>query len=129
VNAVSQDGLGWRTPPELWTKLKPLAREMRGQPTPGENLLWQALRRNQLGVHFRRQQALGPFIVDFYCTAEKLVVEVDGDSHVAKHDLDEERDAFLTSNGLRVLRFTEEQVIHDLRPVLKQITNALSPSP
>ena len=126
---MSQDGLGWHTPPELWTQLKPLAREMRHQPTPGENRLWQALRRNQLGVHFRRQQALGPFIVDFYCTAEKLVIEVDGDSHLAKQDLDTERDAFLSSNGLRVLRFTEQQVMLDVRPVLQEITEVLSPSP
>lgn len=126
---MSDEGLGWRTPPELWGQLKPLARQMRHEPTPGEKRLWQALRRNSLGVHFRRQQALGPFIVDFYCTAEKLVVEVDGQSHYDKRDLDAERDAFLESNGLRVLRFSEAEVLGDLQPVLERITKALSPSP
>lgn len=58
----------WQSPPELWEKLKPLARQMRREPTPAEKLLWQKLRQKQLlGFKFRRQHAIDRFIVDFYC--------------------------------------------------------------
>ena len=79
----------WSTPPELWEKLQPLARQKRYEPTPAEDALWQQLRRNQIGAHFRRQHTIERFIVDFYCAAIKLVVEVDG----GIHDYTQEEDA------------------------------------
>lgn len=57
------------------------ARELRRAMTPAEKKLWQHIRYNQLGVQFRRQNAVGPYIVDFFCAKAKLVVEVDGDVH------------------------------------------------
>ncbi len=63
----------WQTPPELWEKLKPLARQMRCQPTPAENKLWQRLRNKQiLGFKFRRQHAIDKIIVDLYCNEAQL---------------------------------------------------------
>mgnify|MGYP001770978009 FL=1 len=73
---------GWQTSSELWEKLKPLARQMRREPTPAEDKLWQKLRHKQiLGYKFRRQHTIDRFIVDFYCGEARLVVEVDGEVH------------------------------------------------
>ncbi len=69
----------WHTHPDLWEKLKPLARQMRTQPTPAEDILWQHLRNRQLlGYKFRRQHSIERFIVDFFCNQAGLVIEVDG---------------------------------------------------
>jgi very-short-patch-repair endonuclease len=77
------------------------AREMRTAPTAQEQLLWQRLRRNALGgFHFRRRQVIDGFIVDFYCHAAGLVVEVDGPIHEQKVSYDGERDVILKARGL-----------------------------
>jgi very-short-patch-repair endonuclease len=69
-------------PRELWDKLRPLARQMRHDPTPAEEYLWRRLRKHQVnGAHFRRQHAINRFVVDFYCASAHLVVEVDGPIH------------------------------------------------
>jgi len=128
------EGYGWYTPPHLWEKLKPLAREMRRNPTPAEKKLWQHLRRRQLlGYKFRRQHAIDRFIVDFYCQEAKLVVEVDGPIHQYTPQEDAIRREFLESLGLRVIRFTNEQVLSNIESVLEAIASALqeveSPNP
>ena len=108
------------------------AKEMRRAMTPAEERLWAALRRNQLdGLHFRRQQVISGFIVDFYCHAAGLVVEVDGPIHNEQAERDAERDRILTSRGLRVLRFKNEQVMQELEEVLRMISAAcdLTPRP
>ncbi len=124
----------WHTPPDLWQKLKPLAREMRHDPTPSEDLLWQSVRNRQLsGYKFRRQHTIDRFILDFYCAEARLVVEVDGPIHQYTPAEDAIRQTFLEAQGLRVLRFTDRQVLESLDSVLKQIAAALSeplpPSP
>jgi adenine-specific DNA-methyltransferase len=108
-----------------------VARESRKEPTPGEALLWQALRNRRLdGRKFRRQQPIGPFVVDFYCAEERLVVEVDGPVHLGQVQSDRERQALLESLGLRFLRVNTAQVESDLEHVLTTIRTALSdPSP
>jgi hypothetical protein len=74
--------VSWRTTPHLWEKLKPVARQMRQEPTQAEDLLWQSLRNHQLlGFKFRRQHSIERFIVDFYCAEAKLVIEIDGPIH------------------------------------------------
>ena len=79
--------------------------------TPAERRLWNCLRANRLGgLQFRRQQVIDGFIVDFYCHAAAVVVEVDGPVHDDRADYDAERDRILTARGLRVVRFTNEQV-------------------
>ncbi len=97
------------------------ARELRQEMTPAEKVLWRELRGNKLGCHFRRQQVIAGFIVDFYCHAAGLVIEVDGDVHREQKESDEGRDKVLENMGLRVVRFSNEEVLSDLRRVLNQL--------
>lgn len=73
-----------------------------------ERVLWNLLKRNQLGVMFRRQHPIGPFIADFYCEAAKLCVEVDGSSHSGQYE-DRARDAYMRARGIEVLRFAASE--------------------
>lgn len=99
------------------------AKELRQQMTPEERLLWQRLRNNQLhGYHFRRQQVIDGFIVDFYCHAAGLVVEVDGEVHQQQADYDAERDRVLSARGLKVKRIANAELHRNLTGVLAQIT-------
>ncbi|HEB64244.1 MAG TPA: DUF559 domain-containing protein, partial [Chloroflexi bacterium] len=93
--------------------------------TPAENALWQRLRRRQLGVKFRRQHAIDRFIVDFYSAEARLVVEVDGPVHQYRREEDAIRQEFLESQGLRVLRFTNEEVLTQIEAVLERIHEAV----
>jgi very-short-patch-repair endonuclease len=103
-----------------------LARELRTHPTPQEARLWQRIRRNQLnGSHFRRQQIIGGFVVDFYCHAAGLVIELDGKVHLREGEYDHERDALLKQLGMRVLRFKNEEVDRDIEGVLEKIIQEL----
>ena len=101
------------------------ARELRREMTPAENILWQALRGNKLGVHFRRQQIISGFIVDFYCHQADLVIELDGGIHAEQKDYDAEREKVLSEMGLRTLRFSNNEVLENLPQVLKRIVNFL----
>jgi|SRR5690606_4283333 len=117
-----------RAPPELWEKLKPLARQMRQAPTPAEDVLWQRLRNRQLkNAKFRRQRAIERFIVDFYCDAANLVIEVDGEIHQYTAEEDRLRQDYLEALGLRVLRFSNDEVLNNLDAVLEQIAEVLEP--
>jgi len=94
--------------------------------TTAEAVLWKELRSVRfIRFPFRRQHSVGFYIVDFYCPKLKLVIEVDGHIHDLpdrkEHDL--EREAYLKGSGLRILRFTNEQVMNDLDAVLEQITS------
>ncbi len=98
------------------------AKELRRESTPAEQILWQALRRNQLGgFHFRRQQVIGGFIADFYCHAAGLVVEVDGGIHHRQAEYDRERDKIVSTFGVRILRIQNEDVVNNLAGVLNNI--------
>ena len=68
--------------------------------TPAEKILWEELRANKLGVHFRRQQVIQGFIVDFYCHQAGLVIEVDGDIHDLQKEEDERREKVLSALGM-----------------------------
>lgn len=101
------------------------SRELRREMTEAEKALWQALRAHRAeGLRFRRQQVIDGFIVDFYCHAADLVVEVDGSVHADPADYDRERDELLATRGLRVLRVANEDVQHDLPAVLRRILSA-----
>ena len=116
----------FHAPPELWERLKPLARQMRHEPTPAEDALWQRLRRNQLnGFHFRRQVAIERFIVDFICLKAHLIIEVDGSIHDHQQEYDEIRQDFLEAQGYRVIRFSNEQVLRGIDFVLGEIASVL----
>jgi very-short-patch-repair endonuclease len=96
--------------------------ELRRQMTEAEWRPWSALRANKLdGLHFRRQQVIDGFIVDFYCHAAELVVEVDGPIHDQQEDYDAERDAILAARGLQVIRVSNEQVMLEFSSVLRSI--------
>ena len=98
------------------------ARELRRRMTPEEKALWQRLRANRLeGFHFRRQQVIDGFIVDFYCHAAGLVVETDGAVHEQRADYDAERDRVLSARGLRVLRVRNEEIRRDMAGVLERV--------
>ena len=98
------------------------AKELRKNLTPEERILWQRLRANRLdGWHFRRQQVIDGFIVDFYCHKAGLVVELDGPIHDGQVDYDIERDNALETRGLRVLRIRNKEVHQDLERVLARI--------
>ena len=88
--------------------------------------LWQALRRDALGVRFRRQVILGPFIVDFFAPSHRLVVEVDGPIHLNHTDVDRLRDEALVARGLRVVRITADVVESDLEAALVIVRRALA---
>jgi len=111
---------------DLWEMIKPFAREMRKEPTRAENRLWQALRKKQLGVKFRRQHPIERFIVDFYCAAEGLVVEVDGPMHQYTAEEDALRQAYLEALGLRVLRFDNDYIMSNLDGAVYVIQQVLA---
>jgi very-short-patch-repair endonuclease len=101
------------------------ARSMRRHPTNAEEVLWGALQKKQVaGLKFRRQHPVGRFVLDFYCPARKLVVEVDGAVHDAQQERDAERTRLLEAYGYRVLRFRNEEVMHDLPSVVARIAAA-----
>jgi len=97
------------------------AKELRRDMTPAEKILWEELRANKLGVHFRRQQVIAGFIVDFYCHKSALVVEVDGDIHDLQQEEDARREKALREMGLRVVRFENDEVMRNLRAVVDRI--------
>jgi very-short-patch-repair endonuclease len=129
----------------IYRNRKPLfierAHEMRQQPNDAEAMVWNALRNRQLrGFKFRRQYAIGNYIADFYCAEAKLVLELDGQSHIGKEGYDANRIAWLESQGLCVLRFTNQDVYESLEELLEVVwrkcvertaetTRSSSPSP
>lgn len=103
------------------------AGELRRKLTPAEQRLWAVLRNQQIeGVRFRRQHAIGNFIVDFSAPRQKLVIELDRSQHLEQQEYDAERTAFLQSQGYRVLRFWNVDVMKDLRGVITAIQNTLT---
>ena len=100
------------------------AKKLRANATPHERTLWRALKDLPIeGSHFRRQAPIGPYIVDFFCPAKRLILEIDGGHHneddVAKRDL--ERQNWLESEGYRVIRFWNSEIAGDLTAVLERI--------
>jgi very-short-patch-repair endonuclease len=101
-----------------------VAKKLRANTTPHERILWRALKELPVdGTHFRRQAPIGPYIVDFFCPAKRLIIELDGGHHnedqTAKRD--RERQAWLESEGYRVVRFWNSEVTGDLNAVLERI--------
>jgi very-short-patch-repair endonuclease len=105
-------------------KLKQRSRELRKNSTLAEVLLWNQLkRRRMLGFSFLRQKPVYKYIVDFYCPKLKLVIEIDGDSHLNKFERDQTRQKRLEDLGLTVLRFHDRDVKRDMANVLRCIQN------
>jgi very-short-patch-repair endonuclease len=123
-----------RIRPHTLRRAKQLRREMTGP----EKRLWSFLRDHRLrGLKFRRQQPIGPYVVDFFCSSAKLILEIDGESHADRGEYDRARQSFLEKAGYRVLRISNDDVLDvDVEPVLWAILKAagqtvegMSPTP
>lgn len=114
-----------------WKHLKEKRRSLRNNGTSAEATLWTLLSKSQLeGRKFRRQHSIKNYIVDFYCHAEKLAIELDGDVHFTEQGLeyDKKRDAELASLGIKVIRFENEDVFRATTAVLEKIKSCFSES-
>ncbi len=113
------------TPRKRWRATEAIqqqAKELRQRQTPAEQKLWARLRNHQLdGLGFRRQHPIDPFITDLYCAAHKLVIEIDGHSHGEQIEYDQERTAWLQSQGYQVICFTNDQVNRQMDQILTEI--------
>ena len=99
--------------------LKHLARQLRKNSTLSEVLLWNEIKgKKMMGYQFMRQKPIGNYIVDFFCSELKLIIEIDGESHRYKFTEDLERQARLENLGLTVLRFDDKEVKNDMNNVL-----------
>ena len=107
--------------------MKELQKKNKLNPTDAERVLWEYFRREQLGYKFRRQQVIDNYIADFACLESKLIIELDGDYHLTAEQIlkDRERTERLSLLGYKVIRFKNEQVIHNTETVIKQIKNIL----
>lgn len=114
--------------PMLYDVLKENARMNKQKPTDAESILWNFLRRKQLGVLFRRQYIVDTYIVDFICLSKQLVVEVDGKYHTSmeQQELDQKRDTRLQELGYATLRFSNEEVIAQPETVVEKIKQRIS---
>jgi very-short-patch-repair endonuclease len=124
LNRVRKQGIifGWSRPEK-----REVAGRLRREMTPAEVRLWQCLRANRLaGLHFRRQQVIDGFIADFYCHRAGLVIELDGPVHERQREYDEARDKFIGYRGLRILRFSNDEVLTNINDVLLTIHRAAS---
>ena len=104
-----------------------LARQLRKEPTSAERRLWMVLRGNKLnGANFRRQHAIGKYVIDFCCVKKKLTIELDGSQHMEQSQYDIQRTAYLESQGYKVIRFWNERVMNNFKEVIRSIEVALN---
>ena len=102
------------------------ARTLRRDSTFPERLLWRCLRDRQVAqTKFRRQEVVGPYVTDFLCDEHKLVIELDGASHYTTAAHDSKREAFLIEQGFRVIRFTNDEVLRNVRGVVQTIEDVI----
>ena len=98
------------------------ARSLRRELSPAEKVLWQALRNRRVaGLKFRRQHPVGAYVVDFVCLRVNLGIELDGESHLSRNKVDEARDRWLASQGIKILRFWNTEVFDDIEAVMEKI--------
>ena len=104
------------------SRLTRLAKNLRGQSTDAEAVLWQKLRARQIeGIKFRRQQPIEDYIVDFVSFEKRIIIELDGGQHSENKSNDLQRDRFFEENGFKVLRFWNNEVLENLEGVLEVI--------
>jgi very-short-patch-repair endonuclease len=102
------------------------SKDLRREMTPGEQRLWKELRGGKLNsMHFRRPQVIAGYIVDFYYHQAALVIELDGSVHLGSEAEDKKRERALVELGLRVLRFTNDQIEKDCAAILLAIARAI----
>lgn len=112
--------------PKLFEK----AKQLRNNMTYSEFILWDELKQNKLGVRFKAQHPIKNYIVDFYCHKVKLVIEIDGSIHDLEENIeyDKGRTFELEQLGLKVIRFTNDEVNYDLKKVVEEIKKYINPS-
>lgn len=106
------------------TNLKTFRKELRNNLTPAEASLWKLIKNKQVeGRKFRRQHSVGNYILDFYCPSEKLAIELDGQGHfeISQSEYDYERNMFLKTYGIKVLRFENRLVFENPDGILELI--------
>jgi very-short-patch-repair endonuclease len=110
------------------TKLKRYSQELRKNMTDAERLLWAKLRKKQLrGCQFYRQRIIGNYIVDFYCPKRKIIIEVDGGQHYDEEEIEKDRirDDYLIKHDLKVLRFSDRDILKNINGVVEKIFETL----
>lgn len=107
------------------SKFKERRKDLRKSLTPQEFKLWFYLKSKNLGVKFRRQQGIGPYIADFYCKEKKLIVELDGSQHIEAKNYDTERDNYMESLGIKTLRFWNNETEKNMEEVLLKIKSEI----
>ena len=113
--------------PKLADMSVPVARKLRKRLTDAERRLWSRLRLRQLkGVKFRRQASLGPYVVDFVCFEQKLVVEVDGGQHAVVTPHERQRTGWLESQGFRIVRVWNNDALQNTDGVVEHILRCLA---
>ena len=113
---------------QLWGALKPAVRQLRRDQTRAEDALWEHLRSRQIAsLKFRRQHAVDRFVVDFYCAEASLVIEVDGSVHDDSRAQDALRQEILESAGLRIIRFSNDDVLNHIEDVIASILKTVNP--
>ena len=114
-------------PKRSTAKIMYRATALRHNQTPAEARLWKILRAHQMaGIHFRRQHAIGNYIVDFCAPSLKLIVEIDGGQYLEQEDYDNQRTAVLESRGYRVIRFSNHDVLKDLDGVARSLLDIIN---
>lgn len=100
-------------------------RELRKKMTRAEIIFWNGVRAGQFEIKFRRQVGIGPYIADFYSPKNRIVIELDGESHddARAQVHDQERDAYMRSLGIHVIRFTNDEIMNNLDAVLLRARN------
>ncbi len=122
MRVIMKQKENWDIPAEFKRHMHSVARSLRRNETPAEALLWQAIRNRKLdGRKFRRQVPIGAFVVDFYCAAERLVVEVDGPVHESQQEADQIRQESIVALGIRFVRLENEEIESHLAEALDRI--------
>ncbi len=112
-----------------WAIKKQLAKEMRKNPTPAEEFLWNAVRNRNLGVKFRRQHPILDFIVDFVCFEKMLIIELDGEQHKHQKEDDIERTKQLENLGFKVVRFWNKELLDNPKKTFSKIKEIINQRP
>lgn len=98
---------------------------LRKNQTKEETVLWNLLRRNQLGYKFKRQHSIGIYIVDFYCPSKRLIIELDGVQHLDNKEYDTERTNYFNSKDIKVIRFWNSEILKNISYVIDKISSEL----
>ncbi len=107
------------------TSEKGKRRDLRKRQTKEESKMWRLVRDNRLGFKFRRQVSIGPYVTDFYCREKQLVIELDGLQHINNSEYDIKRADYFLSNGIRTIRFWNDEINNNFKEVEKKIITIL----